>query len=314
MSELGDRLEQLCAEGRRAVMLVAPFVKLKTLERLIHQVPAAVPVRCVTRWRPDELAAGVCDVEIWPLVRERPGAELWLRNDLHAKYYRSDDRCLVGSANLTGAALGWSLQPNLELLVELPASVPVCIAFERELLSAAVQADDDLYRQVAAAAEALRPEGFPLYFGEGSRATWGPPNDQLSMPLYQWLPRLRYPEDLYLAYAGRGEELSLASREVAYSDLLALGLSPGLSQPAFGQSVGALLLQMPIIHSIDQFLTEPQRFGAVRDRLAALPCALNSDFDPARAWQTLMRWLLYFLPGRYTRLPSRHSEVVARRA
>jgi hypothetical protein len=35
---------------------------------------------------------------------------------------------------------------------------------------------------------------------------------------------------------------------------------------------------------------------------------------PTTAWQTLMRWLLYFLPRRYERVPSRHSEVLRRAA
>ncbi|NNJ13476.1 hypothetical protein EKD04_024430 [Chloroflexales bacterium ZM16-3] len=55
-----------------------------------------------------------------------------------------------------------------------------------------------------------------------------------------------------------------------------------------------------------------QRFGAVRDVLARLPCAATPGFDATLAWQTLMRWLFHFLPVRYTRLPSRHAEVVGR--
>ncbi|NNJ11752.1 hypothetical protein EKD04_015560 [Chloroflexales bacterium ZM16-3] len=75
---------------------------------------------------------------------------------------------------------------------------------------------------------------------------------------------------------------------------------------------GALLLQQPIVRHIDTFLIRPQRFGAVRDELARLPCAATPGFDATLAWQTLMRWLFHFLPARYTRLPSRHSEVVGR--
>jgi hypothetical protein len=98
----------------------------------------------------------------------------------------------------------------------------------------------------------------------------------------------------------------------ARADLLALGVAPGLSQAAFERSVGALLLQQPVVSQIDRLLTQPQRFGAVRDALARLPCAATPDFDATLAWQMLMRWLFHFLPGRYTRLPSRRSEVVGR--
>ena len=70
--------------------------------------------------------------------------------------------------------------------------------------------------------------------------------------------------------------------------------------------------QQPLVRHIDQLLTRPQRFGAVRDELARLPCAAVSGFAPTQAWQTLMRWLLHFLPGRYKRLAARHSEVLGR--
>jgi hypothetical protein len=42
------------------------------------------------------------------------------------------------------------------------------------------------------------------------------------------------------------------------------------------------------------------------------PAPLRRALRPARPGQTLMRWLFHFLPGRYVRLPSRRSEVVAR--
>ena len=89
-------------------------------------------------------------------------------------------------------------------------------------------------------------------------------------------------------------------------------LSPGLPKHVFTRSVGVVLLQQPMVRHIDQLLTRPQRFGAVRDELARLPCAAVTGFEPTQAWQTLMRWLLHFLPGRYKRLAARHSEVLGR--
>jgi hypothetical protein len=50
----------------------------------------------------------------------------------------------------------------------------------------------------------------------------------------------------------------------------------------------------------------------VHDVLMRLPCAAALGAKPGAAWQTLMRWLFHFLPGRYVRLPARRSEVVAR--
>jgi len=307
----GEQLERLCDEGRQAILLVAPFIKAAALARLLSHMHPDITLSCVTRWRPEEIAAGVSDLEIWPIIRARPRSSLWLSSALHAKYYRADERCLVGSANLTGAALGWSAQPNLELLVNLPANAPQCVGFEGELWSTTVAVDDDLHGLMAEAVEAIKVDLPPLIITD-AREPYVVALPSPAAPHSAWLPTLRHPDDLFLAYSGRSAELSTTSAENARADLLALNVTLGLSKDAFTRNVGVVLLQRPIVRHIDRFLSHPQRFGAVRDELAHLPCAASPDFDPTRVWQTLMRWLFHFLPTRYTRLPSHHSEVVTR--
>ncbi|MFV9505663.1 MAG: phospholipase D family protein [Oscillochloridaceae bacterium umkhey_bin13] len=301
----GDQVATLCQHATHSLLLVAPFIKAASLERLLGSVAATVAVQCVTRWRPDEIAAGVSDLAVWPLIAARPGATLWLRHDLHAKYYRADAQVLVGSANLTATALGWASQPNLELLIEVAASDPACAAFEASLWTGAIPADAELHQQMSVLVAGL-PR--PPALNPAPEHTSSTPNE-----LACWLPRLRQPADLWLAYDGHSERLSNASRSAAAADLVVLAPPPGLTRASFEATIGALLLQMPLIHALDQQLRTPQRFGAIRDWLAATPCLYSADVDPARAWQTVMRWLEHFLPNRYQRLPSRHSEVLVRR-
>jgi len=132
------------------------------------------------------------------------------------------------------------------------------------------------------------------------------------VPVEAWLPTLRNPEDLYLAYSGQQEKLTTASREAATSDLRSLPTISNLPRAAFEACIAALLLQKPIVQQVDAFVETPQRFGAVRDLLASLPCASLSNFDADRAWQTLMRWLLHFLPHRYALSVPNYSEIFYR--
>ena len=118
---LGTELSKLCTEANQEVLLVAPFIKAFVLERLLDKISPNVSLKCITRWFPEEIVTGVSDLEVWNLIQNRPNSSLWLRPDLHAKYYRADNRCLVGSANLTGKALCWSNLPNLELLMPVSA-------------------------------------------------------------------------------------------------------------------------------------------------------------------------------------------------
>lgn len=311
----GNQLEKLCTEAGSEILLVAPFIKASVLKRLLALISTQVSVRCITRWHPEEIIAGVSDLEVWSLIRERPQSSLWLRPELHAKFYRADEQCLVGSANLTAKALGWSNSSNLELLVQLPASEPTLKIFEAELLTSCVQVEENLFEQISATVQLLLaqyPDIKPFGFSTSNASEREQLFSNDVVPVEVWLPTLRNPNNLYLAYSGLEEKLTTAARITAIADLRSLPVIPHLPQAAFKACVGSLLLQKPIIRQVDIFVKTPQRFGAVRDLLSSLPCANLPNFDADRAWQTLMRWLLYFLPHRYTLSVPNYSEVFYR--
>lgn len=314
---LGNHLEKLCTHAQDEVLLAAPFIKASTLKFLLKAIPSHVPLRCITRWKPEEIIAGVSDLEVWNLMKERSHSSLWLRADLHAKYYRVDHQCLVGSANLTAKALGWSSSPNLELLVFLSAREPPLEAFEAELCRGAIPVDESLFKQISATVQLLKQELLPSTILTATQVCHSsdiyPEAPTIkSIPPEIWLPTLRNPQDLYLAYSGQQEKLTTAARQAAIQDLYSLPVIPNLSQKSFKAYIGTLLLQQTLIRQVDTFVENPQRFGAVRDFLASLPCATHPDFNANRAWQTLMRWLLYFLPDRYALSVPRHSEIFYR--
>ncbi|WP_052330778.1 hypothetical protein [Rivularia sp. PCC 7116] len=127
-----------------------------------------------------------------------------------------------------------------------------------------------------------------------------------------WIPTLRNPEELYLAYSGKEDKLTAIARNHAINDLKYLNIIPNLNQNNFNAYVGIKLLEKPIIQKIDKFVQVPQRFGVVRDFLASLLSANLPNLNPERAWQSLMRWLLYFLPSRYALSVPNYSEVFYR--
>ena len=131
--------------------------------------------------------------------------------------------------------------------------------------------------------------------------------------LSRWLPQSRQPADLFSAYAEQWENLITAAHSTTLVDLAALQIPPNLTESLFVRYVALQLLQIPCIALVDEFVSRSQRFGAVRDYLKSLPCSSEPSFDATNAWQTLMRWLLYFLPERYERTIPRHSEIFQRR-
>jgi len=105
--------------------------------------------------------------------------------------------------------------------------------------------------------------------------------------------------------------MSRLSGAAADTDLQALEVPAGLDEGAFDAVVRSRMIQSPVVERVDELLAESQRFGAVRDVLAD---TLNLDREEAdHAWQTLMRWLLHFMPERYDRRVPSYSEVLTRR-
>lgn len=307
----GELLQSLVGEAAGEVLLAAPFIKVGALRQCVAAIGPGVALEVFTRWRPDEVAAGVSDLEVWHEVRKHPGARLYLSHRLHAKVYRNEARCLVGSANVTSSALGWTTHPNLELMLEATIQDLRLVLFERLLRLSAVRVDDELYERMSRLVAEYQSNAPAICVAEDP-VPWGLPMDPTpTVPGPDtWIPHLRQPEDLYLAYSGDLDALPGYARISAEADLAALLLPPGLNRQAFLGAVALVLLQMPVVALVDELVRSPQRFGAVVEVLGdeyGLPRE-----DAVSAWQALMRWLLYFVPGRYERRVDRHTEMFMR--
>ena len=311
MPTVGDTLTDLFEEARSELVLVAPFMKAAVIAKIVDAIADDVQISCITRWRPHEIKAGVNDLEIWDVFQAHENAKLLLISTLHAKYYRSDDRYAIGSANLTKMALGWTPNPNVELLIigNVDSSLR---EWESCLFSQAVEVDSALVKFYRQLVEKLPTPDFVLTEHSTDVEEFELPNSEASSPEIQsWLPILRYPELLHDVYSGNIREVSSGSRGAAAHDLVALSIPRGLDRDLFQAEVAAALLQMPLVRRVDLYLSQSRRFGAVRSFLESLE-AYPDDRDAATDWQTLMRWLLFFLPTRYRRTVPNYSEVVQR--
>lgn len=307
--QIGQNLQKLCNQAQSNIILVAPFIKAKILKQLLININPQIKLQCVTRWLPEDIITGVCDLEIWEVIQTFSTASLWLKSDLHAKYYRFDNQCFVGSANLTAKALGWSNSSNLELLVQLSANDPYLQKFETELFKDAFKVSENWFNSFEKLITNISQENFTIPLKKPELII---DSAVFSADSSAWLPTLRNPEELYLAYSGDWDSLTTIACQTAAKDLSHFQVIPNLSKTAFKNYIGALLLQKPLIQKLDVFVKTPQRFGAVCNWLSCFPFADFPDFNPKTTWQTLMRWLLYFLPSRYAVSIPRHSEVFYR--
>ena len=251
----------------------------------------------------------------WTATGGLSGAErvdsLSLIPTLHANFYRADDRYAIGLANLTSVALGWSARPNVELMISGTVD-QVSMDWEACLLSQATKVDESLVRFFERLINELPNDdlAFTEHFAN-TESSLDEEGGTFNVEVASWLPRTRYPELLYKAYIGETQEMSAGARESAKHDLLALAVPKGMDVYGFEVSVAASLLQMPVVHQVDQFLAQPRSFGAVGDFLRALP-QYPQHRDPSTDWQTMLRWFRHFLPQRLNVSVPNISEVTFR--
>ncbi|RJF99418.1 phospholipase D family protein [Noviherbaspirillum saxi] len=306
---VGHQLEHFAEQASEQIVLVAPFIKLGALKKVLEKAGAA-PLVCYTRWRAEEILAGVSDLTIWPALRSRPDTSLRLINPLHAKYFRFDGQVFVGSSNITAAALGYAPNANLELGVFLERT-PQTDLFEKVLLDASVAVTDEMHaameRAVAAAAATWSK---PLAPPEPAASPTSSPDAGILPPTpsrswAEWLPSCRTPELIFQVYLGNRADLSGEAFLAAVDDLGCLDLPSGLTSSSFSAHVGTALMSSPMVSHVAHFALTARRFGEMRAFLKQISGTDSSTND----WQTLMRWLLYFQPDRFEMNTANYSEI-----
>lgn len=272
--------------AKRDVLLVAPFIKLSVVEMLLAVLGTGVRLRVITRWRLDEIQAGVSDIEIFELISMRRDSSLGLANQLHAKYYRFDDFVLTGSANLTQTGLG--LVGNAIEILE-PRAAGRSVEFENLVRAASFDVNQEIYGIF----QGLVEQNIRESYAQQHESTW--------------FPEFRNPHDLWSAYSL--QSYPKINVEAARRDLQALGVPDKLDQVAFQQRIKIGLLNQSIVAAMIAFLETPRRFGEFRQWVAA---TLGRS-DATSEAQTLLRWVSTFLPELVSFEASPYSEVVRRR-
>ena len=253
----------------------------------------ADPFQIITRWRAKEIAAGVSDLDVLQVAHDRPNTELALLDDLHAKLYLADEQCLVGSANLTGSALGWSNRSNIEILI--PArQIDAEVAFLLERLRAATPATTDIRSEVEAAAAALQS----VVLDEAQDMT-----EENEARRFAWLPRCAAPDKLYEMYRYPDTTVVVrGTKEDGLADLQDLHIQPGLSLADFEAAVQRTLLFMPafsqIIEKVPQGLTDASGVARIEESRSDLVVQ-----DAQKQWHIVRDWIGVFFRDRFEVAP-----------
>lgn len=286
----GDEILSLVSSAERNILIVAPFIRSEALSRLAEKIPNHIKTNIVTRWRPADLVSGVSDLAVYDLAVSREFS-LFVRYDLHAKYYAADDKCLMGSPNLTLTALGWSKPSNLELLTPVDRKTDRMIEFEEVLFSGTISVNESHRNRL----ERL--------LKEVSRPSINIPDipdiSNTGVLSSDWIPRSRNPEELFLVYSGNFD-VSRVALQIMREELATIGVVPGLNEDGFRALVGSTIIQAPLICKVVEYIDANGQVSE-KDLIEILRELGSNEGDPKPRdlLQVLERWFSYFLSDQY---------------
>ena len=293
----GDRLRALFADEKSDVGIVAPFIKVGALQSLLDVLDDCVHVRCVTRWRPREVAAGVSDPEILGLLEKRRSFALSVVDELHAKLYFAGDRCLAGSANVTRAGLGEGVGGgNIELLVETSTTDPFVAATLERIGEVERPASRDMANAVRRLADALVTSHRPVAEEET-----------------RWLPLSRRPDRAYRQYSTPSASFVSTADQMLLEDVALANLPSGLGEEDFRVFVRGLLTAIPLGARLleggeDTVVTR----GELGEELRELVRQAGRSFTEEDVWRAFVEWMAHFFPEKL--MKQEVAEVGLRRA
>lgn len=296
--------------AQESVVIVAPYIKTSALVRILEVLPRLLnTLVVVTRWYPRDIASGVCDLEIFDHILDH-GGTLKILPHLHAKYYRVDGSCIVGSANLTKSGFGWSLPANIELSIELPANHEGLVEWEKHLLHSSIEVNDDILDAIKSEVAEIEASDSDIGNSENSSYVEG---SDLEFELQNWTPSCTVPERLWVVYCGTGDDIMVdTAYKAARRDLTVLAPPKGLTLPLFNNFVKGILRQMPLIYRLDRLskigLPDIEAINFLSDAFSEY-----RSVSPEVAWNTLKAWFMHFFPDEY-RIESQQDVLVRGRS
>ncbi|MCY4258023.1 MAG: hypothetical protein OXE04_07045 [bacterium] len=295
----GEAIIDVASRADSRLYLIAPFITVRALSRVLEKVQPTVKTTVITRWHLMELLTGVNNVEIWPILSQRDD-RLILQPRLHAKIALSDFEGIAGSANITEAGLGWTAVPNDEVV--LPASGEYLQSLKSvvvRLVQTGVIVDELIYKEFCSQLEGLEE------IKDFTSETHLTDVSEMKLP---WTPLTRDPADLQALYFGDHHFLTNSAAASAAIDLAALDIPLRLTHNLFKIHVSVQLLQNPLVRELERELASPRRFGEALNVVRLWTG--ESRQEAVDRLQTLMRWLLYFQPDRWQYGKARYSETL----
>ena len=290
----GEQIRSLFESAKKEVQIIAPFIKTNALKSLLDVLPKTIELHCITRWRLEEVIAGVSDPEVYNTLESRGNSTLYLVDNLHAKIFIADHQCLAGSANVTLAGLGGNSNiENIEILLETTTS------------------DQNITTTLAKISESKRQVTRSMMEDINQFV-----NISLDKKLFEvkssskWLPCSKKPKSAFKIYSNPSKKHMLNTDHILIADLVKANLPFGLNESEFKAEICSLLLSIPLAKI---FLEETRDTTLSQSDANLLFEEIEmGNFTKSDLWLSFVEWMSYFFPEKV--MKHEISEIALRRA
>jgi len=263
----------------------------------------------VVRWRPEDLASGVTDLEIYPFLKGK-GCNLYVNSKIHLKLYIFESNsAITTSANLTAAGMFVSANSNVETGSHVKLNV-----FDWGNISALLDTSflitDDHYNAIKSALQQYNSEIKP----NAVKPFAGVPVPPAKRFLISCLPAAASPDEIFTHYLTTPVDLAEERGRRIIHDLLIYKIPKGLSKKELEVFIHDRFTTAPFITEfIKQLqLMKSMSFGAVtawiHNECEDVPVPYRKDLKICV--QNLYTWLAWAYPENISWNRPNYSQVI----
>jgi len=302
-----DNLKTEIQQDEELVIAFSPFIRSEALKVFLDNFGSKVS-KVIVRWRVEDLLAGVSDLKIFDLLKERE-IVLYQSSDIHLKLFQfSSNRAYIGSANITNKGLSlcdnYNEEAGVIITLEMRDFQEIRrLCDESRLVTSEIV---EAYRVALEASEKIKPNIVQPELPVIDRTKY----------LVSYLPATETPEE-FLDQARKGKFTAEGMH-----DLYTLKLQNAISTSNFEEQAREAFRNLDYVQEIVKFIkeAEPRNKGETSSRSFGAITAFihNICEDVPLPYRSKIKdfttktynWLAYCFDEIFWDIPGARSQVI----
>lgn len=292
--------------NNKALLLIAPFIKLEALKKFLSSVTNADKLKVIVKWSPKDIVSGTSDLGIYPFLKSK-NIPLYINQKIHLKLFIFDaNNAFHTSANITSRGLGYAKNANVEI---------GCMV---EILHSDWKKIYDLVKESRLVNDGVYKKYLDYYEKNKNKKQRLPklilPEEKTRIYSINSLPASETPLDAWNYYKNHSSSSNKEFVRKALHDLILYNIPEGLNKTDFFQCLESGFKKSRFVNTVILFIKKEKscRFGSVNNWIHK-NC---SDVPLPYRWEIksntriLYNWLDFFYKEITWNVPGKRSQVI----